>query len=369
LPSQKKPWEAKRYGKERIMADLQTGLYPDRSAAGLADLNWAVLGTGHIANTFAAAMEEAGAAKAAVCATSLVKAEAFAAQYGFARCYDHFGAMLEEAKPDVLYVAAPNLFHDKYVTAALERGVHVLCEKPMADNVPQLEKMISLAKKQGLFLMEGMWTRCFPAVAKVREWLEAGSIGAVKAVRADFGLKAVEGWQGWKASASHGGGALRDVGIYALAWAFLAYAGESPEKVDSVYRLKDGADFHSELLLRYSGNRTAFLTVSFDMVTGHEAVIYGDRGVITAGPRFWCPREAKLYRYHLSEEFVREEAETFTDDYTLSGMQYEIAHVAECIRSGRTESPLFALEESLAIARLIDSLRKTWGVRYVTDSW
>jgi hypothetical protein len=82
----------------------------------MADLNWAVLGTGHIANTFAA-MEEAGAAKAAVCATSLAKAETFGTQYGFARYYDHFDTMLEEAKPDVLYVAVPNLFHDKVMRA------------------------------------------------------------------------------------------------------------------------------------------------------------------------------------------------------------------------------------------------------------
>jgi predicted dehydrogenase len=157
------------------------------------------------------------------------------------------------------------------------------------------------------------------------------------------------------------------VGIYSLAWAFLAYPGETPEKINSAYRLKDGADFHSELLLHYTGGRTAFLTGSFDMVTGHEAVIYGEKGVITAGPKLWCPREVRLYRYHVSQEFVREEADRFSDEYPASGMQYEIAHVNECIFSGKTESPYYPLSESLAITRLIDGLRKEWGVRYPSE--
>ena len=328
---------------------------------------WAILGTGYIAHSFAASISLVKEAEPiAVCATGMQKAEAFAAQYGIPQSFDNFDKLCD-AGPDILYVAVPNLLHYEYVMKALERGIHVLCEKPMADNTSQLEAMIAKAGEKNLFLMEGMWTRCFPVTAKVREWLSSGAVGTVKAVRADFGLKAVEGWQGWKASAQHGGGALRDVGIYALAWAFLAYPGEKPEKTDSVYRLKNGADFHSELFLRYSKGRTAFLTGSFDMVTGHEAVIYGDAGLITVGPKLWCPKRAALYRYSPIHEFEREEAESFTDDYAGTGMQYEIEHVTTCVLSGKTESPLYPLSESLAITSLIDSLRKEWGVRYVTD--
>ena len=328
---------------------------------------WAILGTGHIAGSFAASISKVPEAEPfAVCATSIQKAENFAAKYGISRCFDNFDKLLD-AGPDILYVAVPNLLHYEFIVKAFEKGIHVLCEKPMVDNTIQLKKIIAIAKEKKLFLMEGMWTRCFPAAEKIRKWLESDAIGKVKSVRADFGLKAVEGWQGWKASAEHGGGALRDVGIYALAWAFLAYPGENPEKVDSVYRLKNGADFHSELLLRYSSGRTAFLTGSFDMVSNHEVTIYGEKGLIIAGPRMWCPKKAVLYRYSASHEFEREEAESFDDDYPGSGMQYEIDHVTKCVLSGKTESPLFPLSESLAIGTLIDTLRKEWGVRYSTD--
>lgn len=336
------------------------------------NIKWAILGTGYIADSFANAMNLAmpgeGVEKAAVCGTSLEKARAFGEKYGFASFYNDFDQMLQETVPDVVYIAVPNMLHHQFVMKALERGVHVLCEKPMADNVKQLQEMIDKAKEKDVFLMEGMWTRCFPVVRKVCEWLAAGSIGTVKSVRADFGLKAVEGWQGWKASASYAGGALRDVGIYALAWAFLAYNGEVPSKIHSAYRLKNGADYHSELLLIYPQERTAYLTGSFEMVTDHTVTIYGERGVITAGPKLWCPKNAQLFTFHPNEEFNREKAESFEDDYLCSGMQYEITHVNECIRSGKRESPYFSLEESIALGRLIDSLRKEWGVCYPSDN-
>jgi predicted dehydrogenase len=329
---------------------------------------WAILGTGHIATNFVSSLPLVPEAEAfAVCGTSMEKAESFAVKYGIPHSFDSFEKMLD-VKPDILYIATPNLLHYKEIVQTLDSGIHVLCEKPMVDNSFQMEKIIAKAREKKLFLMEGMWTRFFPAVAKVRELLVSGAIGTVKAVRADFGLKAVEGWQGWKASAEHGGGALRDVGIYALAWAFFAYPGENPEKTDSVYRLKNGADFHSELFLRYSGGRTAFLSGSFDMVSNHEAIIYGDKGSIIAGPKLWCPKQAALYRYSATHEFERQETDRFTDEYEGTGMQYEIDHVTKCIVSGKTESPLFPLSESLAICSLIDSLRKEWGVRYSTDT-
>ena len=329
---------------------------------------WAVLGTGYIAGNFAAAVSMVQEAELfAVCATSMEKAGAFAEKYGFSRFFDDIEKCLD-AGPDVLYIAVPNLFHFEFAMKALEKGIHVLCEKPIVDNKPQLEKVIAKAQEKNCFLMEAMWTRCFPAVIKVREWLASSSIGTVKSVRADFGLKAVEGWQGWKASAEHGGGALRDVGIYALAWAFLAFPGEKPEKRDSVYRLKNGADYHSELFLRYSNERTAFLTGSFDMVSNHEVIIYGDKGLIITGPKLWCPKRTVLYRYSASHEFELEEAELFTDEYPGNGMQYEVDHVTKCILSGKTESPLFPLSESLVLMELIDSFRREWGVLYKTDT-
>ena len=331
-------------------------------------LKWGILGTGYIANNFADCMTLVPEAiPAAVTGTSIEKAKGFAEKHGFAMCFDNFDKMLEESDIDIVYVAVQNNLHLEFVLKALGAGKHVLCEKPIADNLGQLNKMIGKAREKGLFLMEGMWTRCFPAVRKAKEWIDEGRIGQIRSVRADFGLKAVPGWQAWKAKAEFSGGAIRDVGIYALAMAFLGYNGESPKEIISTYMLKYGADYHSEILLKYDDSRTAFLTGSFNMVTDHHAIFYGDNGVITLGPKMWSPIYARLYLYDQGDEFSRIESDVFTDDYISGGMQYEISHVIDCISNGKKESNLFPLSESIEIMKVIDSLRKEWGVRYSSD--
>jgi len=333
-------------------------------------LKWGILGTGFIANFFAECMSLVPEAeKTAVSGTSLAKANDFADKHGFAGRFEDFDEMLEKSDLDIAYIAVPNNLHFEYVSKALDAGLHVLCEKPIFDNELQLTAMIDKAREKNLFLMEALWTRCFPATLKARQWMDEGRIGQLRSVRADFGIKATPGWQGWKASAEYSGGALRDVGIYALGMAFLGFQRQAPKEVISSYFLKSGADYHSELLLKYEDNCTAFLTGSFNMVTDHRAVFYGDKGTIILGPQLWHPSYAELILYDPSDEFTRNSAEVFEDNYESNGMQYEIAHVNECILAGARESSYFPLSESLELMRLTDSLRKEWGVRYASDTW
>jgi len=333
----------------------------------MSELRWGVAGTGYIANNFAECMPFVqGAIKSAVCATSMDKANEYADKNGFDKRYDDFDKMLAEAEIDIVYVAVPNMLHYELVMKALDAGKHVLCEKPMPDNSWQLNEMIKKAEEKGLFLMEALWTRCFPVMKKVREWISSGKIGQLRSVRASFGIKAHAGWQGWKAKAEYAGGAVRDVGIYTLAMAFAGFEGEYPEEVISSMVEKYGTDYHSELLLKYSGGRTAYLTGSFDMITEHTAVFYGDEGSIICD-NLCHPDRAELFSYHGIDEFTNASVEIFCDDYPPHGMQYEIQHVHDCIAAGKIESDDFTLAESIAICKLIDSLRKEWGVVYASD--
>lgn len=113
---------------------------------------WAVVGPGFIAGRFAQGMLEApGAERTAVVSRSEENGRAYAEKYGFASSYTDFEKMLRESKPDVVYIATPNDTHMDYVSAALNAGVAVLCEKPMADNAAQTEEMIRLAEKNHTF--------------------------------------------------------------------------------------------------------------------------------------------------------------------------------------------------------------------------
>lgn len=328
---------------------------------------WGILGTGFVARSFAdglGVVQEAE--KTAVCGTGMQKANKFADEFGIEQRYDNFDEFLEKSGVDIVYVAVPNSLHYDFVMRALDAGKNVLCEKPMADNAGQTKAMMEKAKEKNLFLMEGLWTRCFPATIKAREWMDEGRIGELRSVRASFGIKAAEGWQGWKAAAEFAGGAIRDVGIYTISMAFLGFK-QAPEEIVSSHYLKYGADYHSELLFKYSNNRTAYLTNSFDMVTDYNTVFYGSKGLIMLG-RVWCPNYAELFTFEEGDEFTKTSVELFNDDHPSSGMQYEIRHVHECLDAGKKESFLFPLSESLQICGLIDGLRKEWGVVYPSEA-
>lgn len=328
---------------------------------------WGIVGTGYIAGNFACSMQQVDdAACIAITGTSLEKANRFAEEHGFGQGFDNFGEMLAQAKLDVVYIAVPNHLHYDFVMQALDAGVNVLCEKPMADNMPQLQRMMNKAREKNVCLMEGMWTRCFPAVRKAAGWIEDGRIGKVRSVRADFGLRSAPDWQNWKTSAQASAGALRDVGVYSVAMAFLGF-GEAPESIASSCVIKNGADTHQEMMFRYTQDRAAYLTGSFEMITDHHAYFYGNEGMIVLGDRFWCPTYAELYAYDGGDIFEKRLLERFEEKYEPFGFQYEIAHVQDCIRSGKKESDFYSLAESAAIMEVTDTLRREWGVRYPSD--
>ena len=84
--------------------------------------------------------------------------------------------MLRNARPDIVYIAIPNDCHFSYIMTVLEAGIPVLSEKPMVDNRRQLDAVLAKAREKDVFLMEGMWTRCFPAVRQARSWIAEGKI-------------------------------------------------------------------------------------------------------------------------------------------------------------------------------------------------
>jgi len=145
----------------------------------MSEYKWGVVGTGYVAGNFAESIQYAkNAGRAAVVGRSMDKAGKFAEKYGFEAVYDDYDSMLRESQVDIVYIALPNNLHYEFVMKALDAGKHVLCEKPAADNARQFREMIGKAREKGLFFMEGMWTRCFPAVRKVRSTVRARRLWA-----------------------------------------------------------------------------------------------------------------------------------------------------------------------------------------------
>lgn len=327
------------------------------------ETRWAVAGTGYIANEFAKGMQEAeGAVLAAVVSRKQESGEVYAQKYGSGqtRVYTDYQEMLDKEPVDIVYVAIPNDCHYEYIMKALEKGIPVLSEKPMVDNLSQLKAVRRAAEEKKLFLMEGMWTRCFPAVRKAREWMEEGRIGKPLAVRSFFDIAPDKNdWQPWKGGIAHAGGALRDVGIYALAMAYMAFS-EGPQKVHTVMKSNGEVDESFHMLLEYGDGKAAFLSGAFNQISSHVTEITGEKGRILIGPEFWHPEEALLLD---GDQIV----EKFEDNYPATGFQYEILEAQRCLQNKETESPCFTAEETWRIAELIEKTRKEWGIIYQAD--
>lgn len=326
----------------------------------MSKIRWAILGTGAIANRFAQSMQVVEDAQlAAVVSRTEERAQAFSAQYGGEAVYTDYGAMLAEIKPDVVYIATPNDLHYDAIMQALDAGVNVLCEKPMVDTVWQLDAAYAKAAERGLFVMEAMWTRCFPAVRKVREWIASGRIGEPLTVNVSFNFKSGEGWQSWKTGLAHAGGALRDIGIYSIAVANMVFPG-APRQMASTMHSNGEVDDAFHIFLDYGDGRTAFAGGAFNQMADTTARISGSEGTIAFGPEFWHPTEATLQRYDGQTERI-------DVPFASEGFQYEIEAVHDALRVGRIECPDFTHEESRVIAQIIESARKAQGVFYAAD--
>lgn len=263
---------------------------------------------------------------------------------------------MQDPDVDIVYVANTHNFHCESVLMALRAGKHVLCEKPLAVNATQVGEMIRVARENKCFLMEGMWTRFLPAVVQAGKWIQQGAIGTIRLIQASFGINLLHVQR--LTDPDLAGGALLDIGIYPLSFASMVMQGARPQSVSSQVQLLDtGVDGSSMIQLRYRDGAWADLKCSCMHRLPNDAWIIGDTGRIHLPADFYSCQSVTL----MTED--NETRESFPAERTQS-FKYQMQEVQDCIASGKLESPVMPLDESLSLAGLMDDLRGQWGVRY-----
>ncbi|MEM1332356.1 MAG: Gfo/Idh/MocA family oxidoreductase [Actinomycetota bacterium] len=182
-------------------------------------MRWGIASTGKIgASTVAALRTVDDAEVVAVGSRTTDTARAFAERHGIERAHGSHAALVADDEVDIVYVASPHSAHHSMTIAALDAGKHVLCEKAFAVNRAQAAEMIDAARRNQRFLMEAMWSWFMPAWHEVRALIDAGEIGDVVQLDANFGLR-IDDPNGRHRRPDLTGGALLDLGIYPLALA------------------------------------------------------------------------------------------------------------------------------------------------------
>lgn len=319
---------------------------------------WGILGLGRIAHKFAEDLQTLPDAQlCAVASTSQARAEEFSAQYGgTAQAFGRYEDLLTVADLDVVYIATPHVQHYDNALMLLNGGKSVLCEKPFAMNTWQVQEMVETARNKGVFLMEALWSRFMPVIQQAKQWIDGGAIGTVTSVRADFGFAAAFDPSGRLFDKKLGGGGLLDIGIYPLFLSYLILGKPQTMKALATFG-PTGVDEQGGLLLTYESGALATLDYTLLAKTDCLGIIHGTEGTIRIHSRF---HEAKT----ITLEQHGHDPKISTFDRSTHGYIYEAQHVMDCLKEGGKESPLWSLEDSLALIDLLDTARDEAAIVY-----
>mmetsp|Transcript_106395 Transcript_106395/g.243569 ORF Transcript_106395/g.243569 Transcript_106395/m.243569 type:complete len:379 (+) Transcript_106395:29-1165(+) len=352
-----------------------------RTYASIGKPRWGVAGVGMISNDFSLALKYNGSEIVACAARDAARAAKFADDFGMERSYDSYEALAQDPQIDVVYVGTIHTQHHRIASMLLEAGKHVLCEKPLGMNEREVAELTALAQQQGVFFMEGMWTRCFPVARKCQALLQSGELGSPKAVHADFGFVAPDDPSHRLWDVKSGGGGLLDIGCYVVGWATFAFGRAVPE-VKAVGALSSsGADIRGALALGYPEGY-ASVGYTLEAPTPEVTTILCSKGYIIVDGPAHAPIRARVVA-----EKSRGEAETTVLEEALpvyptgagfcsgrtpifphsEGFVYEVQEVEKCLAEGLLESPVFTHQDSLAIVRITDRARLQLGVSYDAD--
>jgi predicted dehydrogenase len=332
---------------------------------------WGILGPGRIARTFARDLRLVpGAVLAAVGSRSRERATAFAEELGFASAYGSYEELLADPSVDAVYVATPHALHVAHVTAALEAGKHVLCEKPVTLRAADAERLFALATSERLLLMEAMWTACHPVVRTVRQSLRDGTFGTPRHLHAELGFVVDAPPEDRLNDVALGAGALLDMGIYPLTFAHLML-GEAEELTASAVLSASGVDLAVAIAGRYPGGAVATMHASMTSWSSRRSEIATDRGRMVLDdfhhPPYatFTPSEAGGHDdLGRSSGPVRVEG---SEPVIGRGYGHEVVEFQRSLDEGLLESPLVPRAQTLTIMRQMDELRAQVGVRYPSD--
>lgn len=319
-------------------------------------INWGIIGLGKIANKFAQDLQTVEHCQLyAVASRHQEKANSFAKQYDAIKAYGDYDSLATDPNIDAVYIATPHSFHKEFAIMCLNNKKAVLCEKPMAMNLPEVEAMIAVAKANNVLLMEALWTYFLPHYQFVLYELKSGKYGAITKLEADFGFQPAVDMNSRVFNKSLGGGSLLDIGIYPIFTALSTLGIPNDVDAKAVF-FDNGVDASCDIIFNYYNGVKAFLRSTLLEKTPTEATFYCEKGTIKINSRFHAPSDVTIL-YN-----GRETTQNF--GYTTIGYNFETAHFNDLLRQNKTESPIMTYDFSRNLMLMLDDIRHLIGLRY-----
>ncbi len=315
-------------------------------------LRWGILGAARINERLMPAIVEAPNSELVAIASRRPDAAAqtlaqYAPQQQQVRTYNNLDALLDDTEVDAVYLPLANHEHAEWTLRAIDHGKHVLCEKPMALTVADIEAIKTAAQQHKVTVMEGFMYRFHPQHARVRELIHSGLIGEVRSVRSSYSfmMRPARIYR-LAESVENGGGAMWDIGCYAIHSARMFF-DTPPVSVTAIAKyVESGADIATSGIIDFGDGKYAHFDFSFERARRCEYEIIGTKGGIKCH-NVWCmPGDVPVLSWWTEDGGQSEERLPAANHFLL-----EIEHFSNCILNGNASG--LSLEDAKNNCRII----------------
>lgn len=318
-------------------------------------LRWGIMGPGWIAERFTESVQaHTDQVIAAVASRSPSRSKAFADAFGVPAAYGSYEELAAAPDIDVVYVCTPHNFHHEAAVLALDAGKHVLVEKPIGLNAAQARDIAKRAEAAGVFAAEAMWTFFLPKFDVIRQILDAGTLGAITTVFAEYGEHFERSHRIFDPELA--GGPLLDLGTYPLS--LVTEVLGLPEELHAIGQPHEsGVNAQLSAIMQFAGGAQAVVNTHLHNFTPTSATIVGSEATLTIDGPFNMPGGFEV-RFPDGTRLRHEEPA----GGHFEGLHYEAAAVARAVAAGQTQAGQRTLAASIRTLAVADEIRRQLGV-------
>ena len=324
------------------------------------ELNWAVIGTGVIANEMAQALQKTDKTLYGVANRTQTKAIDFAKKYGVKKVYDKIDEVFDDENVDIIYLATSHNTHYQFMKKALEHGKHLFVEKSITLNSRELDEMMALAKEKNLILAEAMTIWHMPIYKELWKIVQSGELGKMQIMTVNFGSFKEYNMNNRFFNMNLAGGAMLDIGVYALS-IVRSFMDEKPDEILSQWKPSPtGSDEQATILLKNPSGQMATVALSMHSKQPKRAMISCEKGYI------------EIMEYPRADKAVIVDAETgekteISCGDTSDALLYEMEDMEHAVLTCDT-SGLY-LNYTKDVMDIMTYLRKEWNMKYPDENW
>jgi predicted dehydrogenase len=300
-------------------------------------LRWGILGAARINQQLMPAIVSAENSELVAIASRRSGAAAetlaqYAPEKQNVKIYDHPEALLDDASIQAVYIPLSNHEHAQWTLRAVEHGKHVLCEKPLALTIADIEAIEATASQHNVEVMEGFMYRFHPQHIRIKELIDSGIIGEVRSVRSCFSFMMQPARMYRLAETiEKGGGAMWDIGCYAINAARLPFINETPLSVTAMTKYtENGADLSSSGIIDFGDGKFAQFDFSFERARRAEYEVIGSKGGLKCH-NVWA-KQAETPVISWWTESGRQCVETLPE---ANHFRLEVEHFSDCLLNGK----------------------------------